>query len=71
MRSIEHWIAGKATSGRSDRSAPVYNPATGQQQAEVVLATTDDVAEAVLALLRNTFVTGEIMLLDGGYTQVV
>ena len=29
MRTIEHWIAGKTTSGSSDRTAPVFNPATG------------------------------------------
>jgi malonate-semialdehyde dehydrogenase (acetylating)/methylmalonate-semialdehyde dehydrogenase len=49
VKSIEHWIAGKATSGRSDRSAAVYNPATGAQQAEVVLAAPEDVLAAVAA----------------------
>jgi malonate-semialdehyde dehydrogenase (acetylating)/methylmalonate-semialdehyde dehydrogenase len=49
VKSIEHWIAGKATTGRSDRTAAVYNPATGEQQAEVVLASADDVAAAVAA----------------------
>ena len=38
MRTIEHWIAGKPSSGTSDRTAPVFNPATGAQQAEVLLA---------------------------------
>ena len=37
MRTIEHWIAGKPTTGISDRTAPVYNPATGAQQADVLL----------------------------------
>jgi ketoreductase RED2 len=31
----------------------------------------DDVAEAVLALLRNRYVTGEILVVDGGFTQTV
>lgn len=31
-------------------------------------ATPDDCAEAVLALLRNTYVTGEIFVVDGGST---
>jgi ketoreductase RED2 len=35
------------------------------------VATVDDVAEATLALIRNRFVSGEIFLLDGGFTQVV
>ena len=49
MKTIEHWIAGKPTAGTSSRTAPVHNPATGQQQAEVVLASTADVEAAVAA----------------------
>ena len=33
MRTIEHWIGGSATPGSSTRTAPVCNPATGEQQA--------------------------------------
>lgn len=33
-------------------------------------ATPDDCAEAVLALVRNRYVTGEIFVVDGGLTQV-
>ena len=47
MRTIQHWISGHFTTGGSSRTGPVYNPATGEQQAEVVLATTDDVGAAV------------------------
>ena len=32
-------------------------------------ATPDDCAEAVLALLRNKYVSGEIFVVDGGLTQ--
>jgi malonate-semialdehyde dehydrogenase (acetylating)/methylmalonate-semialdehyde dehydrogenase len=49
MRTIEHWIAGKPTSGRSDRTAPVFDPATGQQRSEVLLAVKEDVEAAVAA----------------------
>ncbi len=49
MRKIEHWIGGSATSGASTRTAPVWNPATGEQQAEVVLAEPADVDAAVAA----------------------
>ncbi len=49
MQTIEHWIAGKPTSGQSDRVAPVFNPATGAQQAEVRLATAGDVESAIAA----------------------
>ena len=47
MRTIEHWIGGKLTAGSSTRTAEVFNPATGQAQANVVLASEADVAEAV------------------------
>src|SRR4051812_5012847 len=47
MRTIEHWVDGKPTSLTSTRTAPVFDPATGQQQAEVLLASTADVATAV------------------------
>jgi malonate-semialdehyde dehydrogenase (acetylating)/methylmalonate-semialdehyde dehydrogenase len=47
LRTINHWIGGKATAGSSSRTSPVFNPATGQQQAQVVLASTEDVDEAV------------------------
>ncbi len=49
MRTIEHWIDGKTTVGTSSRTAPVFNPATGAQQADVRLANTQDVADAVTA----------------------
>ncbi len=47
MRTITHWIGGKAVNGSSRRTSPVWNPATGAQQAEVVLASTEDVDAAV------------------------
>lgn len=47
MRTIEHWIGGKGTPGTGGRYAPVWNPATGTQQAQVVLGTPEDVATAV------------------------
>ncbi len=47
MSTIEHWVGGHTTAGRSARTAPVFDPATGEQQGEVRLATRDDVADAV------------------------
>jgi malonate-semialdehyde dehydrogenase (acetylating)/methylmalonate-semialdehyde dehydrogenase len=47
MRTVNHWIGGKATSGESTRTAPVWNPATGEQQAEVPLGSAADVDTAV------------------------
>jgi malonate-semialdehyde dehydrogenase (acetylating)/methylmalonate-semialdehyde dehydrogenase len=49
MRTIEHWINGRTTAGSGERRSPVFNPATGQQQAEVALAATADVDTAVTA----------------------
>ena len=47
MRTIEHWIGGKPTSGTPIGTAPVWDPATGIQQAEVVLGSAADVDQAV------------------------
>ena len=52
MRTIEHWIGGSRTTGHSDRRGMVWNPATGEQQAEVVLATSADVDSAVQSASR-------------------
>ncbi|GIL29976.1 CoA-acylating methylmalonate-semialdehyde dehydrogenase [Actinocatenispora comari] len=47
MQTIEHWINGASTAGDGERSAPVYNPATGQVQSRVRLAEKSDVDTAV------------------------
>src|SRR3954468_1388121 len=49
MRTIEHWIGGKLTAEGWSRTSVVYNPATGQPQADVLLATQNDVNAAVSA----------------------
>ncbi|MBA0124559.1 CoA-acylating methylmalonate-semialdehyde dehydrogenase [Haloechinothrix sp. YIM 98757] len=49
MTSIQHWINGAGTPGVATRTGPVFNPATGRQQAEVVLADPADVDTAVAA----------------------
>jgi malonate-semialdehyde dehydrogenase (acetylating)/methylmalonate-semialdehyde dehydrogenase len=49
LRTITHWIGGKPATGSSDRTSPVWNPATGEQQAEVALASVEDVDTAVQA----------------------
>ena len=47
MNRISHWIDGSVVEGTSGRSGPVYNPATGQQQAEVDFASVEEVDRAV------------------------
>ena len=49
MRTVSHWISGKPATGESTRTAPVWNPATGEQQAEVLLASRTDVNATVQA----------------------
>ena len=46
---IAHFVAGARTRGESQRRAPVFNPATGEQMAEAVLANRADVDFAVRA----------------------
>ena len=48
MKTIEHFVNGNTFSGESKRAAKVFNPATGEQSAEVKLATAKDVNEAVV-----------------------
>ena len=49
LRRITHVIDGKPFEGESGRTGPVYNPATGIQQAEVLLAGVADVDHAVVS----------------------
>ena len=44
---IAHYIHGNTATGKSQRTQPVYNPATGAVSAHVALASTDDVNAAV------------------------
>lgn len=52
MKTIEHWINGTTTVGASVRTAPVFNPATGKQQAALSLAEQSDVDAAVAAAAK-------------------
>jgi malonate-semialdehyde dehydrogenase (acetylating)/methylmalonate-semialdehyde dehydrogenase len=47
IKSIHHWIDGQAVAGTSGRTGVVWNPALGEQQAAVDLASVDEVARAV------------------------
>ncbi len=52
MREIGHFINGKQVAGTSGRFADVYNPATGEVQARVALATKAELDAAVAAAAR-------------------
>lgn len=47
MIRIAHWIGGGEVAGASGRVGPVFNPATGEQAAEVDLASAVEVGHAV------------------------
>jgi malonate-semialdehyde dehydrogenase (acetylating)/methylmalonate-semialdehyde dehydrogenase len=54
--TIDHWINGQRVAGASGQTGPVYNPATGQQQGAVALASVAEVDNAV-AVAKEAFAT--------------
>ncbi len=49
MKQIGHFVEGKLREGESQRSGPVFNPATGEQTGTVAFANPREVHEAVTA----------------------
>ena len=49
VREVQHWINGQLVAGTSGRFGDVYNPASGEVQAKVAMATAAEVDTAVLA----------------------
>ena len=47
MNLLEHFVGGKLISGSSDRKSKIFNPATGEQESEVRLASKADLDQAV------------------------
>ena len=47
MNLIQHFVGGKLISGSSERKGKVYDPATGEQTSEVILANESDLNQAV------------------------
>jgi malonate-semialdehyde dehydrogenase (acetylating)/methylmalonate-semialdehyde dehydrogenase len=47
MQEIGHWINGKQVAGTSGRFADIYNPATGEVQARVALASQTELDDAI------------------------
>ncbi len=47
MQELGHWINGKHVAGTSGRTADVYNPATGEVQAKVALASKAELDSAI------------------------
>ena len=51
MKLIEHFVGGKIIPGTSDKKGKVFNPATGEQEKEVRLASKADLDQAVVLSL--------------------
>ena len=49
MRDVQHFIAGQATRGAAKRDGDIFNPNTGEVQAQVCLGTAADLDAAVKA----------------------
>src|SRR3546814_12116946 len=58
VRTIPHWFDGAERASTSGRTAPVYNPATGELSAHVALADEAEVAEAIASAERGFAVWG-------------
>jgi malonate-semialdehyde dehydrogenase (acetylating)/methylmalonate-semialdehyde dehydrogenase len=56
MKLIEHYVGGKLIPGTSDKKGKVFNPATGEQESEVRLASKSDLDQAV-AVAKKAFET--------------
>merc|ERR1712086_367629 len=56
MNLLEHFVGGKLISGSSDRKSKILNPATGEQESEVRLASTSDL-DQVVKIARKAFET--------------
>ena len=48
MKLIEHFVGGKIIPGISKKKGKVFNPATGEQEKEVRLASSADLDQAVM-----------------------
>lgn len=66
---IGNWIDGKGQSGRADRAGDVFDPATGEVQARVAFASSDEVdaavasAKAAFETWRHSSLTARVRIL--------
>ena len=59
MNLIEHFVGGKIIPGSSEKKGKVFNPATGEQEKEVRLASKNDFDQAVV-IAKKAFETWSI-----------
>ncbi len=55
MEQIHNFIGGEIVSSKSGRFAPVFNPATGEQIAQVVLSSADETKKAIVIANKAFF----------------
>ncbi|MDZ7906800.1 MAG: CoA-acylating methylmalonate-semialdehyde dehydrogenase [Gemmobacter sp.] len=58
MKEIGHWINGQRVAGTSGRFSDVYNPATGEIQARVALASPEELDHAIAEAAKAQLVWG-------------
>ncbi len=63
---IGHWVGGTPVDVDPDRSAPVYNPATGDEIARVALASVEEVDAAVATAVAAQRSWGSLSLAKRG-----
>ena len=51
MRHVQHFISGNSVAGSDSRMGDIFDPSTGQVQAQVCMGTTHDVDRAVQSAL--------------------
>jgi len=56
MNLIQHFVNGKITSGNSDRTGKIFNPATGEQESQVKLGSKSDLDD-VVKIAKKAFET--------------
>ena len=54
MSLIQHFVNGKSYKGNSNRKGKVFNPATGEQESEVILGSKEDLNNTVNICLLYT-----------------
>ncbi|MEP1230713.1 MAG: aldehyde dehydrogenase family protein, partial [Litorimonas sp.] len=60
MESVGHYIAGTRRRGAGDRTSPIYNPATGEQTGQTILATVGEVDAAVSSAVDGFSIWGQM-----------
>ena len=61
MSLIQHFVNGKSYKGNSNRKGKVFNPATGEQESEVILGSKEDLNNTV-NIARKAFESSKMNL---------